>query len=159
MTSAGTILITGATGFIGRQLLQHLPPGRVRAALRRQLATVALPCESVVVGAIDGNTNWNSALQGVDCVVHLAAHVHVMKATAADARAFAATNVDGTRRLALAAAEQGVKRFVLMSSIKVNGERTAPTAPFMPMDTPRPADIYGMSKWRAEQELRRIALR
>src|SRR5579863_2937816 len=116
MSNGGLILITGANGFIGRQLLQHLPSDRVRAALRRQTATVSGAHESTIVGAIDSRTDWAAALRGVECIVHLAAHVHVMSADADAERQFHATNVEGTRHLAAAAAAAGVKRFVLMSS-------------------------------------------
>ncbi len=106
----------------------------------------------MVVGDIDGQTDWSQALAGVDCVVHLAARVHVMKPTANDRVDFERTNVLGTERLARAAAAGGVKRFVYLSSIKVNGESTGDGV-FRADDVPRPQDDYARSKWEAERRL------
>lgn len=81
--------------------------------------------QMVPIGNICGSTDWSSALVGVDAVVHLAARVHIMDDTSADPlAAFREVNVEGTRRLAECAAKAGVKRFVFISSIKVNGEAT-----------------------------------
>src|SRR5262245_37353093 len=103
-----------------------------------------------VVGDIGARTDWSHALRDVGCVVHLAARVHVMKPTADDDRHFHETNVLGTQRLAEAAGACGVRRFIFMSSIKVNGERTT-GAPFTALDAPLPVDTYGRSKYEAEQ--------
>ena len=93
----------------------------------------------------------------VDCVVHLAARTHVLRDTGVDSLTeYRRVNVEGTRRLAQTAARAGVKRFVLVSSIKVNGESTG-AHPFTESDTPRPEDAYGIAKWEAEQALRQIA--
>ncbi len=95
-------------------------------------------------------------LQGVSAVVHLAARVHVMADGAEDPlREFRLVNRDWTERLARAAALQGVRRFVYLSSIKVNGERSV--RPFTEQDLPNPQDPYGISKWEAEQALARVA--
>jgi nucleoside-diphosphate-sugar epimerase len=91
-------------------------------------------------------------------VVHAAARVHVMNEIASDALAeFRKVNVEGTLRLAKRAAESGVKRFIFISSIKVNGESTLPGKPFKADDTPAPVDPYGISKHEAEQALRQLA--
>jgi nucleoside-diphosphate-sugar epimerase len=103
----------------------------------------------VIVGDIDGQTDWSRALTDVDCVVHLAARVHVMKPAPNDRIEFERTNVLGTERLARAAAACGVKRFIYVSSIKVNGERTLNRA-FRPDDIPQPQDDYARSKLQAE---------
>jgi nucleoside-diphosphate-sugar epimerase len=96
------------------------------------------------------------ALQDVSAVVHLAARVHVMADDAEDPlREFRRVNLDWTERLARAAVLQGVRRFVYLSSIKVNGERSA--HPFTEQDLPNPQDPYGMSKWEAEQALARVS--
>jgi len=109
-----------------------------------------------VVGEIDGTTDWREALHGVHAVVHLAARVHVMRDVAADPLAqYRAVNVDGTLNLARQAAAAGVRRFVFISSIKVNGEERA--AAYTEADTPAPEDAYALSKWEAEQGLRQIA--
>jgi len=152
-------LVTGASGFVGRPLCKELfnRGYQVRAAMHShgQLSTNG---ETVIVGAIDGETKWTDALRGVDTVIHLAARVHVMKDTAADPQTeFLKVNLYGTSNLAQQAASAGVKRFVYVSSVKVNGEQTTVNCPFTESDEPDPQDPYGMSKWRAEQELQRIA--
>lgn len=152
-------LITGANGFVGKPLCAELlrQGHSVRAAVRSASSAVE-NVEVVAVGSIDGKTDWSDALRGVDVVIHLAARVHVMKDTAADPLAeFLKVNLYGTSNLAQQAARAGVKRFVYVSSVKVNGEQTAETQPFTESDEPDPQDPYGMSKWRAEQDLRRIA--
>ncbi len=148
------VLITGATGFIGRELMLAARSFRLRSALRSGPMS-EFPNESVVVGEIDGGTDWMRALAGVDYIVHLAARVHVMSPTGADRVEFERTNVEGTETLAKAAARAGVKRFVFLSSIKVNGEMTC-DRPFRADDLPRPADDYGRSKLEAERRLLRV---
>jgi nucleoside-diphosphate-sugar epimerase len=114
--------------------------------------------KNVVVASIDGSTDWHDALAGCDAVVHLAARVHVMTETTADPlNEFRRVNVQGTLNLARQAAAAGVRRFVFVSSIKVNGEATQPGAPFTADDAPTPLDAYGVSKMEAEQGLREIA--
>lgn len=114
--------------------------------------------ESAIVDSIDNETNWADALYGVDIVIHLAARVHVMKDVSVDPLAeFRKINVAGTEQLARCAAKSGAKRFVYVSSIKVNGEQTSATQPFTELDEANPQDPYGISKWQAEQALQRIA--
>lgn len=155
LPSSPRVLVTGATGFIGRELMSAARSLDLRAALRRA-CVVAGAAESVIVGEIDGRTDWTSALEGIDSVVHLAARVHVMKPTASDVEQFERTNVIGTERLALAAAKTGVKRFVFLSSVKVNGETTEGRA-FRADDQPGPLDDYGRSKLEAERRLLHVA--
>jgi nucleoside-diphosphate-sugar epimerase len=127
-----------------------------RRAVRRAEAVVT-PGADVVVGEIGPTTDWRQALQDVDAVIHLAARAHVMRDAAVDPLAdYRRVNVLGTRGLARAAADAGVRRMIFLSSIKVNGEKTA-GKPYSEQDPPRPQDAYGVSKWEAEQMLRAIA--
>lgn len=129
----------------------------VRAAVRgpRSLSTAN---ESVVVGDLQESTDWRVALADVRVVVHLAARVHVMQDNVPDPlAAFRRINVAGTLNLARQAAQAGVRRFVFVSSIKVNGEETLPGHSFTADDMPAPSDYYGISKLEAEQGLKEIA--
>jgi nucleoside-diphosphate-sugar epimerase len=157
------LAVTGATGFVGRALSREFASlaFRVRAVVRT-VKPSSVPSDSnitnIAVGDINPYTDWSSALTGVDCVVHCAARAHLMHETAGNAlAAYRAVNVDGVRRLAEQAAAAGVRRLVCLSSIKVNGERTAFEAPFSLSDQPAPEDVYGLSKWEAEQVLWEIA--
>jgi nucleoside-diphosphate-sugar epimerase len=153
------VLVTGANGFVGRAVCRRLAAEGwpVAGALRRQTA-LEEGTEARRIGEIGPDTNWDAALAGVEAVVHLAARVHVMHDKAADPlAAFRRVNTQGTLRLAEAAAQAGVRHFVFMSSIKVNGEETAPGHPFRPDDVVAPEDPYGRSKWEAEQGLVKIS--
>jgi len=152
-------LVTGANGFIGRHLcaeLLHLGHF-VRAGVRNMDNTMD-DVELFSVGDMDGHTDWQGGLNGIEVVIHLAARVHVMKDTANDPMSeFLRVNLYGTSNLATQAAKAGVKRFVYLSSVKVNGDRTSGAQRFSELDEPEPQDPYSVSKWRAEQELKRIA--
>ncbi|WP_235893081.1 UDP-glucose 4-epimerase family protein [Pelomicrobium methylotrophicum] len=168
-----TVLVTGATGFVGRALIPALTAAgfEVRAAVRGSCppagrflwaegsgarAPERRSVELIRIDDIGPATRWNEALAGVDAVVHLAARVHVMEASAREAIAeYRRVNTAGTERLALAAAAAGVRRFVFLSTIKVNGEATR-ARPFAESDPPVPQDPYARSKWEAEQALHRI---
>ena len=154
------ILVTGATGFVGKAVLAQLaadPCGRLRAAVRRPTPTMPTGVQSAVVGDLASDTDWSQAVAGVDVVVHAAARVHVMRETAADPLAeFRRANVDGTLALARQAADAGVRRLVFVSSVKVNGEETSPGKPFTGMDAPQPVDPYGVSKLEAELGLQQL---
>lgn len=155
------ILLTGATGFVGRAVLARTSRDErdVRIAVRNQPSIRSGAPESVVVGDLGVNTDWSMALQQRDVVIHSAARVHVMDDQSADPLAeFRKVNVDGTLHLARKAAAAGVRRFIFISSIKVNGEGNVLGKPYTAMDTPSPQDPYGISKMEAEQGLRQIAL-
>ena len=155
MSHVRSFLVTGAGGFIGSALVKALDGHPVRRALRTPSATAQ--ADDFVCGDIGPDTEWQSALRDVDCVVHLAARTHVLRENTADPlAAYRSVNVDGTRRLAEQAAAAGVRRFVFLSSIKVNGESTS-FRPFSTDDTPAPEDAYGISKLEAENALREIA--
>ncbi|MDJ0894373.1 MAG: NAD-dependent epimerase/dehydratase family protein [Alphaproteobacteria bacterium] len=158
MNVRGLVLVTGATGFVGRAVCPVLSAGgwSVRAAVRRQ---ATLPnIETVPVGEVGPDTDWQAALAGCRTVVHLAAQVHQPGVHAATAEAaFQSINAAGTERLAVQAAAAGVERLVLVSTIKVLGEATTECAPFTDQSTPDPQDAYARSKWAAEQALRRVA--
>ena len=150
------VLVTGANGFVGSALCAALANRDycVRGVVRDPSRSAGLICELTKVGDIGSNTDWSGSLIGVDIVVHLAARVHVMRDSATDPLAeFRRVNVAGTERLALAAATAGVRRFVFLSSVKVNGERGG----YNESDPPAPQDAYGISKHEAELGLRVIA--
>lgn len=158
------VLVTGASGFIGRRFVASLKHAGVdvRAVFRSGETPLTVQGfgsgERVLVNDLTASTDWGHALSGVDIVVHLAARVHVMQESSADPLAeFRLVNVEGTLALARQAAAAGVRRFVFMSSIKVNGEVTSPGRPFTAADTPAPADPYGVSKYEAEQGLFALA--
>ncbi len=151
------ILVTGATGFVGSALASRLAEDRtcgVVAAVRRKAESRPEGVRQVQVGDLLATTDWGLALQCIDAVVHSAARVHVMQDDAPDPlQAYREVNVNGTLNLARQAAQAGVRRFVFVSSIKVNGETTQPGQPYIADDVPSPLDPYGVSKLEAEQGL------
>lgn len=155
------ILVTGANGFVGGALIMRLTADReyngVVAAVRRKTESRPEGVRQVQVGDLLSTTDWCLALKGVDAVVHCAARVHVMQEDATDPlQAYREVNVNGTLNLARQSAQAEVRRFVFVSSIKVNGEATQPDQPFSADDVPSPLDPYGVSKLEAEQGLRDI---
>ena len=123
------VLVTGANGFIGRALCDKLIADgyHVRGAVRSaaQMTALVSGVEGVMVGDIGPETDWSEALAGIEGIVHLAARVHVMRENSVDPlAAYREVNVEGTKCLAIAAVNAGVKRFVYISSVKVNGENT-----------------------------------
>jgi len=153
------LLITGANGFVAKSVCELATHNgfSVKGALRQHRGMPSY-IEPFVVGEINATTNWGSALCNVNVIVHLAARVHVMHDTSAEPlAAFRAVNVDGTLNLARQAVAAGVKRFVLISSVKVNGESTPPGRAFTEADVPNPQDAYGQSKHEAEEGLRQLS--
>lgn len=155
------VLITGITGFVGKALGNELVAKgfNVNGAVR-SLVSVDFPdtINKFVIKEVDSKTDWQIALEGVAVVIHLAARVHIMNDTASDALAeFRSVNVDGTLNLACQSERAGVQRFIYISSIKVYGEATRLGLPYTEADHPDSVDPYGISKWEAEDALRRLA--
>lgn len=156
---ADRILVTGATGFLGRAVVDHLltRDRTVRAAVRHISADVSPEVATVAVGDLSADTDWSVALAHVDAVVHCAARAHVLKETTSDPLAqFRAVNTAATLALARQAAGAGVRRFVFISSIGVNGAETHGRG-FRHDDVPNPHSPYAVSKHEAEQGLAAIA--
>jgi len=161
-----SVLVTGANGYIGKALCDRLNAcGVTVLGVTRGPcpASFGFPCLSA--GDFTDSIDWSELLcssAGVsyDCIVHCAARSHVMaETTVGSLAAYRAVNVLATRRLAEQAAKSGVRRFIYLSSIKVNGERTGLTKPFSNFDVPAPEDPYGISKSEAECVLRDISAR
>lgn len=153
------ILLTGASGFLGHHLVQRLveyDTFRLAAAVRRK---VDLPVRQTIIPAgLQADTDWSSALVNQDVVIHAAARAHIMKDSSSDPLSeYRRVNVEGTLSLARQAVNCGVKRFIFISSIKVNGEGTPLDCPYFADDEPRPEDPYGVSKLEAEQGLTQLA--
>ncbi len=155
------ILVTGATGFLGRALVSNLATCErflPRAASREYKIDCSGAVEKVPGFELAEDADWRDSVSGVKVVIHTAARVHIMNETAHDPLSeYRRANVEGTLSLARQAAEAGVVRFVFISSIKVNGENTSPGEPFIPDAPPEPQDPYGTSKMEAEQRLRELA--
>jgi nucleoside-diphosphate-sugar epimerase len=150
------VLVTGANGFIGSALCAALQAAgiRVRRAMR---GTQPGASDAFPVGEIGPGTDWAAAVDRVECIVHLASPSAPPRGSPADSLAeYRRVNVAGSRRLAEQAAAAGARRLVFMSTIKVNGERTAEYA-YTENDAPQPEDAYGISKQEAEQALRVVA--
>lgn len=150
------ILLTGATGFIGSELVRQL----ARVERYALVAAVRKPCHIAgcdrlhVMDKIDGLANWNGAFHQIRTVIHAAGRAHVQVGAGDSAVECRDVNVDGTLKLAMQAAQAGVKRFIFISSIGVNGN--ANTHPFSIYDKPNPVGFYAQSKWEAERGLWKI---
>ncbi len=148
------VLITGASGFVGRHLCQYLVEcgWRVRAVVRSAAMHHALPAtvDGVVVPDITGTVDWHPLLRDTSAVVHLVGRTHGLRKHGADPReAYQRINVDATRQLVRACGETGLGRFVFLSSIKVVGKGAAEE--YTETTPCRPADEYGKTKWEAEK--------
>ncbi|MBI5418336.1 SDR family oxidoreductase [Candidatus Poribacteria bacterium] len=150
------ILITGANGFVGQVLCTTLLARgfNVRGAVRTK-DSLPKKIPTIIINNIGTKTNWDDALKDIDVVIHLAAKVHEMKKSPDMLDEYRKVNTFGTEQLAKSAAKFGVKRIVFLSTIKVNGEETK-EKPFTENDIPNPQDPYGISKWEAEQALKKI---
>lgn len=145
------LCVTGASGFVGQVLCESL------ATTKHSQIKIAISKTELSPSRI-GSYPWAEAVKGCDVVIHLAARVHVMRDVAVDPLVeFRKVNVEKTLALANQAAQSGVKRFIFISSVKVNGEFTDHGSVFRADDTPAPQDAYGISKMEAEVGLRSIA--
>ncbi|KJU82150.1 UDP-glucose 4-epimerase [Candidatus Magnetobacterium bavaricum] len=151
------VLITGINGFIGRHLSRILIERDyvVQGTMRSHVELISDVSKIHITEDIGPTVNWKPILKNIDVIIHLAAHVHVMKQTSNNT-AYRHVNTLGTEHLARAAAAAGVKRMIYLSTIKVNGEETIHT-PFVE-DSPTSAeDPYALSKLEAERSLFQIA--
>ncbi|WP_395603013.1 UDP-glucose 4-epimerase family protein [Pseudomonas sp. B21128] len=155
------VLVTGGSGFLGGALLRYLAACKqysLIAALRNECRELPQSIRRFAFADLASDIDWQDALEQVDVVVHSAARVHVMHESAVDPLAeFRRVNVEATLNLARQAARAGVKRFIFISSIKVNGEYTRAGCAFSADDTPAPVDPYGISKLEAELGLKALA--
>jgi nucleoside-diphosphate-sugar epimerase len=156
-----SILITGSTGFIGRALIEKLIKKKfsVFASVRNSSVNkFSLDVNLISMGHLTSSLDWSHALEGIDVVIHLAARTHILNDRSKDPMGdYRNINVDCSLNLARQAARAGVKRFLYISSIKVNGEFTLPGQPFTTKDVPAPQDFYGVSKLEAELGLQLMA--
>jgi UDP-4-keto-D-QuiNAc 4-reductase len=147
-----TVLVCGATGFVGRHLCGELIRRgySVRGTIRREADSLPVGVERALVEDLADRRALDQACRGATAVIHLAARVHVMGDRSTGAQSlYQAVNVEGSRVVCEAARSAGVRRFVYMSSAKVNGDG-GPNR-YREVDTPAPQDAYGLSKWEAEQ--------
>ncbi len=154
------ILLTGGSGFLGGALLASLcKEYSIRATFRRADIYLSPPQQvEFIQASLSSDQNWAAALEGVSTIIHCAARAHIMKETSLDPLAeFRRVNVAGTLNLALQASRSGVRRFIFISSIKVNGEYTNLGRPFSSVETNFPVDPYAVSKYEAEIGLRAIS--
>jgi nucleoside-diphosphate-sugar epimerase len=149
------ILVTGANGFVGSQLSETLAKsGHEVRNTARSLASNSSTTRELITCDLESADNLDHLTTGCDAIVHLAGRAHVMSDNPATSESlYVSANVDVTRKLAQSAARTGVKRMILMSSVKVNGESTTINTPFTAQDIPNPQDPYGRSKTQAEQAL------
>ena len=156
------VLLTGSTGFIGRAIAMKLSKSSdydLKLAVRTKKIEFPIDAEYHQVCCIDIGTDWSIALRGVEVVIHSAGIAHIRQDS--EDRLLAElrkVNVQGTLNLGRQAADAGVKRFIFLSSVKVNGEVTNKGHPFTAEDMPSPADHYGLTKLEAEMGLKEIGL-
>jgi len=158
-----TVMVTGASGFIGRCLCQQLvKQGHPVIGVYRNSNPPKISelngIKPLLIDNIDDSTNWSEIPSDCDVIIHLAARVHQMNDTVANPlEAFRKVNTYGTLKLAQHAEQLGVKQFIFLSSIGVNGAATTIEKPFTENDVPRPYTPYTQSKWEAESELNKLA--
>lgn len=153
------ILITGATGFVGKKLIEKSKKNKnlnFTAVIRKDVAIDNVKCE--IISDINSSTQWDNVINNIDVIVHTAARVHVMNDTSSDPlNEFREVNTRGTIHLAKSAVQKGVKRFIFISSIKAGGESSELGKPLTENNVYVPSDSYGLSKYEAEHQLLQIA--
>lgn len=153
------ILITGSTGFIGRALTQQLAKQKnnVVSAVRRPIISDHGHIKQIQIGNICSTTDWTNALDGIDIVIHLAGCAHIIDNSDKEdlLKTYQKNNTYGSLNLATQAIKSGVKRFIFISSIRVNGARNE--SPFTEKDPPNPQEAYAVSKMETEQGLYQLA--
>lgn len=159
MADSRKILLTGASGFIGKGIARYFkttPENQLFMANRKN--NLGLSNRYFCVGNINGSTDFSEALSGKDIVIHTAGRAHIMNDNSrSPLAAFREVNVDGTMNLARQSVEAGIKRFIFISSTKVNGDCTFGSNIFSDLSEPNPKDPYGLSKYEAEQGLLKLA--
>ncbi|MDH1010521.1 NAD-dependent epimerase/dehydratase family protein [Pseudomonas nicosulfuronedens] len=153
------VLVTGASGFVGKYLGVALAQGGHRATGLCRQAALNSSYRDICIGDMTALAEWKQALDGCDVVIHLAARAHVLSGSSdeqSELEQFRRVNRDATLALAVEAARRGVRRFVFVSSIGVNGNSSGST-PFDESSTPAPHASYAVSKFEAEEGLLRLA--
>lgn len=150
------LLVTGSSGFVGSAFVEFAE-SRGDVCIKQRRSLCGESDNTIFLADLSSSTDWSLALKGVECVVHCAAIVHQMKGVS-EIEVYRRANTEGTLVLARQAAEAGVKRFVFVSSIKVNGETTDSGSPFKSDVLVAPSDPYGLSKYEAEKQLRLLSL-
>lgn len=155
------ILVTGSSGFIGRALVEALIENGFQSLVisnRTWCSRTPGFIKQIAIGDLNGSNDWSAALEGVDTVIHVAGKAHVADEDLLGQSQFKVVNTDATRNLVIQAANSGVRRFIYLSSVKVNGEFSKAGKPFKFDDVPRPHEPYGVSKYKAEKAIAEVAI-
>ena len=153
------VFVTGVTGFLGKRLIRKISKDTNLSVTGSTHNKYIFPTSSPFkYGNLDGDFDWSHLLKNQEVVIHTAGRAHVMgKETITSFNEYQKVNFHGTLNLASQAAMSGVKRFIFISSVKVNGEKTNIDKPFTELDKPNPIDGYSFSKWEAEKCLEKIS--
>lgn len=153
-----SVLLTGASGFVGKAILktsQHCGL-KIRPSYRSLLSSNGR-VDAVLVHGLDSTADWTQALESVQVVIHIAARVHIMREEVLDPLSeYRRVNLQGSLNLARQSAASGVKRFLFISSIKVNCDATAFGHPFTADNNLVPEDPYVSLKGRSRSRINAI---